>query len=152
MSPYSVPPVHSGRDCHIHITEIFMHTNIQPHVLNCPRCGLSLDDILESQESMFIQFRAGYGSVFGDGNVVTGRLCQYCVQEVLGPWLTVESDDPFEPTIKLNIPRQAFQPNQLSSDERSLRPDFRHPTREEIEALLAQLNDPDGIWLNDANS
>lgn len=118
-----------------------MEKNTQSPV--CSRCSKILDDILEHQESMQIQFRAGYGSVFGDGNVVTSTLCQECVQEVLGPWLTIQKDDPFEPAIKLKVPRQSFQPNQLSEVEGAERPDFQHPTKEEMDALMAQLIDPD---------
>lgn len=85
----------------------------------CNRCLRDLCDIEEHQESMLIQFRAGYGSVFGDGNVVTSTLCQYCVREVLGPYLLIQDDDPFEPKIKLKAPQQAFQPYQLSTVERN---------------------------------
>lgn len=107
----------------------------------CSRCQRDLSDVEENQESMLVQFRAGYGSVFGDGNVVTGTFCQYCVQEVLGPYLLVLDDDPFEPRIKLKEPRQAFQPYQLSTHERDDTPGFRHPTKDELEALIAQLTD-----------
>lgn len=55
-----------------------------------------------------IQFRAGYASDFGDGNVVTSTLCQSCLKELLGPWLTIQVDDPFEPSIKLSVPRAPF--------------------------------------------
>jgi len=108
----------------------------------CSRCQRDLGDIEEHQESMRIQFRAGYGSVFGDGNVVAGTLCQYCVQEVLGPYLLIRDDDPFEPKIKLKAPQQAFQPYQLSAVESDDAPGFRHPTKDELEGLFAQLTDP----------
>lgn len=107
----------------------------------CRRCQRDLSDIEEHQESMHIQFRAGYGSVFGDGNVVTSTLCQYCVQEVLGPYLLILDDDPFEPKIKLKAPQQAFQPNQLSETEYDDAPGYRHPTKDELEALFVQLTD-----------
>lgn len=108
----------------------------------CSRCQRDLSDIEEHQESMRIQFRAGYGSVFGDGNVVTSALCQYCVQEVLGPYLLIQDDDPFEPKMKLKTPQQAFQPHQLLEGECDEAPGFRHPTKEELEALFVQLTDP----------
>lgn len=108
----------------------------------CSRCQRDLSDIEEHQESMLVQFRAGYGSVFGDGNVVTGTLCQYCVQEVLGPYLLIRDDDPFEPKIKLKAPQQAFQPHQLAEGECDDAPGFRHPTKDELEALFVQLTDP----------
>lgn len=108
----------------------------------CSRCQRDLGDIEEHQESMCIQFRAGYGSVFGDGNVVAGTLCQYCVQEVVGPYLLILDDDPFEPKIKLKAPQQAFQPYQLSTVERADEPGFRRPSKDEIEGLFAQLTNP----------
>lgn len=108
----------------------------------CSRCQRDLSDVEEHQESMVIQFRAGYGSVFGDGNVVNGTLCQYCVQEVLGPYLLIRDDDPFEPKITVKVPRQAFQPYQLSAIERDDAPGFRHPTKDELDVLFAQLTDP----------
>ena len=91
---------------------------------------------------MLIQFRAGYGSVFGDGNVVTGTLCQYCVQEILGPYLSIQDDDPFEPKIQLKAPQHAFQPYQFSINERDDAPGFRHPTNDELEALFVTLTYP----------
>lgn len=108
----------------------------------CNRCRKDLSDIEEHQESMLIQFRAGYGSVFGDGNVVTGTLCQYCLQEILGPYLSIQDDDPFDPKIKLKAPQHAFQPYQLSINERDDAPGFRHPTKDELESLFVQLTDP----------
>lgn len=115
----------------------------------CCHCARDLTDIEEYQESMLIQFRAGYGSVFGDGNVVTGTLCQYCVQEILGPFLVIQEDDPFQPKIKLKAPRQAFQPNQLSSQDLNDTSEFRPPTEDELRQFLGQLND-DQNW--DGNS
>jgi len=114
----------------------------------CSRCQRDLCDVEEYQESMLIQFRAGYGSVFGDGNVVTGTFCQYCVRDILGPYLLIQDDDPFEPKIKLKAPQQGFQPNQIPVSGGDEVPAFRHPTKDELEALVEQLSDPQksGDW------
>lgn len=111
----------------------------------CGRCGRELGDIEEHQESMRIEFRAGYGSVFGDGNVVSGTLCQYCVRELLGPYLVIREDDPFEPKIKLRPPKKAFQPYQLESEGCANSPGFRRPTEAEVKDLVDRLND-DQAW------
>ena len=55
---------------------------------------------MEWQERFIVSFRAGYGSVFGDGNYIEGDFCQECIQAVLGKWLRVIDDDPFEPKHK----------------------------------------------------
>lgn len=83
----------------------------------CQRCGRSMDpssDFIEYQEALIISFRAGYGSLFGDGNLVESTLCQHCINELLGPWLRIVQDDPFAPRHRLYHPPQgAYQPNQL---------------------------------------
>lgn len=84
----------------------------------CHRCNRSMDpssDFIEYQEALIISYRAGYGSLFGDGNLVESTLCQQCMNEVLGPWLKITEDDPFLPRNRLQHPPQgAYQPNQLS--------------------------------------
>lgn len=62
----------------------------------CDRCGRTgerdgLD--CEFHEFTSISYRAGYGSIFGDGNTVETDLCQHCVKEVLGPWLRITDPD-----------------------------------------------------------
>ncbi|EBC3771026.1 hypothetical protein DLA12_02760 [Salmonella enterica] len=55
----------------------------------CDRCRRRAEkDDLEFQEFLAIDHRAGYGSVFGDGSRLRLDLCQHCVKEVLGQWLT----------------------------------------------------------------
>jgi hypothetical protein len=107
----------------------------------CNRCQRDLSDIFEQPEVMLIRFRAGYGSVFGDGNVVTGTLCQYCVQEILGPYLSVQDDDPFRPIIQLKVPRQAFQPWQLETEQCNDALDFSPPSYDGLKALLKDVMD-----------
>jgi len=65
----------------------------------CDRCGRVTDketDMMDWQERFVISCRAGYGSVFGDGNFVEGDFFQECIQSVLGKWLRVTDDDPFD--------------------------------------------------------
>ena len=68
-------------------------------IFTCDRCGCSMseeDDVMEWQERFIVSFRAGYGSIFGDGNVVEGEFCQTCMQTLIGQWLRVTEDDPFD--------------------------------------------------------
>lgn len=80
----------------------------------CRRCSRDLrpsgDSVFESQESLAVCFRAGYGSVFGDGNIVSSFLCQHCVRELLGPWLHIQQDDPFHPKCSLDWPNSGCRP------------------------------------------
>lgn len=56
----------------------------------CDACGAEHDNSnFELQEFVHISFRGGYGSIFGDGNLVEGDLCQACVKQLLGPFLRV---------------------------------------------------------------
>ncbi len=66
----------------------------QPYIqrLICDRCGRQAerDDLdFEIHEFTSIQYRAGYGSIFGDGNRVEVDLCQRCVKDTLGAWIRV---------------------------------------------------------------
>ncbi len=58
--------------------------------ITCDRCGTvtPTDDVMECQEFMSVEYNAGYGNrVFQDGDCLHVDLCQYCVKEVLGPYL-----------------------------------------------------------------
>ncbi len=58
--------------------------------MRCDRCGrLSELGEAEFQEFASIDLKAGYGSVFGDGNEVQIDLCQHCLKVSLGPWIRV---------------------------------------------------------------
>ncbi|ARV18619.1 hypothetical protein AEP_01675 [Curvibacter sp. AEP1-3] len=66
----------------------------QPYIqrLICDRCGRQAkrDDLdCEFHEFMSIQYRAGFGSIFGDGNGVEVDLCQHCVKDSLGTWIRI---------------------------------------------------------------
>ena len=72
---------------------------------------------LEWQERFVLSFRAGYGSVFGDGNYVEGDFCQECIQLLLGRWLRVTDDDPFEPKYKSDSePQRILQSGQHEAE------------------------------------
>lgn len=58
----------------------------------CDRCRekFSLDDFVNMQERFEWRNYAGYGSVWGDGNVVEVTLCQACAQDLLVEFATVK--------------------------------------------------------------
>jgi hypothetical protein len=66
----------------------------QPYIkcLICDRCGREAErdgHDCEFHEFMSIQNRAGYGSIFGDGNRVEVDLCQHCIKNTLGAWIRI---------------------------------------------------------------
>lgn len=68
----------------------------QPYVkqVRCDRCGREAEDgESEFYEFTSIDYKAGYGSILGDGNRVRIDLCQHCLKETLGAWLRVEDPD-----------------------------------------------------------
>jgi hypothetical protein len=59
----------------------------------CDKCGREADfdsDGFEAQEFISIEQKAGYASVFGDGDIVCLELCQHCFKELLGSWIKVK--------------------------------------------------------------
>ena len=48
------------------------------------------DDLLELQEMQHISDVGGYGSVFGDGEYYSIDICQHCLKEKLGQWITIK--------------------------------------------------------------
>lgn len=90
---------------------------IQEDIVVCDRChhemGPDSKDF-ELQERIAIRFRGGYGSVFGDGNLVEADICQNCLNEIFGKYLRITEDDPFDPQHKLNDEAdKAYQESQL---------------------------------------
>lgn len=58
----------------------------------CDRCGmLAHKGEVEFSEMICIHMKAGYGSIFGDGNDVQVDLCQHCLKLTLGQWLRVSA-------------------------------------------------------------
>jgi hypothetical protein len=54
--------------------------------LICDFCGKVAHkdkDVFEFQEFHRVDFTAGYGSVFGDGNNVECDICQYCLHALI---------------------------------------------------------------------
>ena len=94
----------------------------------CDRCGrvMRTQDHDENQERISIDFTAGYGSIFGDGNRVQADLCQHCVRKVLGRWLRVTRPVP-------QTPHRAFQPHQHPNWHR------RRLSRPGVRSLLSSL-------------
>ena len=61
--------------------------------VRCDRCDrlAEIDDTdCEFHEFASIDYKAGYGSIFGDGNQVQIDLCQHCLKETLGAWLRIK--------------------------------------------------------------
>lgn len=58
----------------------------------CDRCGrhakTAVDDT-EFHEFLSVDRLVGYGSIFGDGHRLKLDLCQHCMKDVLGQWITV---------------------------------------------------------------
>lgn len=46
-------------------------------------------DLFERQEMLNIKFRGGYGSIFGDCDLIECDLCQNCVKELLGEYIRI---------------------------------------------------------------
>lgn len=91
---------------------------IQEEIVVCDRCHRERvpgDADCEHQERIAIRLRAGFGSVFGDGNLVEMDICQHCLQEVLGKYLHITKDDPFDPKHKLEESVGAYQESQLQN-------------------------------------
>lgn len=89
--------------------------------VTCDRCSREMhpnNHDCEHQERLAVRFRAGYGSVFGDGSLVEADLCQHCVKDMLGKWMRVTLDDPFNPahpSAGRGDPKGAYQQYQLAS-------------------------------------
>lgn len=60
----------------------------------CDRCGLRMvPSDIEWGGKLSLSWRGGFGSVFGDGVLVSVDLCERCVRDALGQWLRCESVD-----------------------------------------------------------
>jgi len=61
--------------------------------VTCDICGKTYfldkqsEDIFEVQEFIHIKNDCGYGSVFGDGDIVELDMCQHCFKEKLGQYI-----------------------------------------------------------------
>lgn len=73
--------------------------NHEAKVVICDRCGKRMSDdepYAGYNNRTQIRFRAGYASLFGDGNKVEGDLCDKCLHELLGPYLRIVEPTPNE--------------------------------------------------------
>jgi len=52
--------------------------------LVCDRCKKQIDDDMQLQESISLEFMGGFDSVFGDGITVEVDLCQDCLKDLIG--------------------------------------------------------------------
>lgn len=71
----------------------------QVKVVVCDRCGKSMseDQPYEGYNNRTqIRFRAGYASLFGDGNKIEGDLCDACLYQLLGRYLRIVEPGPEE--------------------------------------------------------
>ena len=61
--------------------------------LVCDVCKktFSNDNYIEWDEFTHISFQGGFGSVFGDSNLVTLDICQHCLKEKLGQYINIDS-------------------------------------------------------------
>jgi hypothetical protein len=61
--------------------------------ITCDVCKETFTDDLDVQEMIMIDNIAGYGSVFGDGNMVQLDMCQDCFRRLCGKYIRVEDAD-----------------------------------------------------------
>lgn len=65
----------------------------------CDKCKATYNkdgdivEMVEFQEFLDWEMRAGYGSEFGDGNLLSLNLCQACQKEILGKYIQVVEPD-----------------------------------------------------------
>lgn len=86
----------------------------------CDRCHREMNNEAQDgewEERIAISYRGGYHSIFGDGNLVECDLCQHCIKEILGKYLVITHDDPFDPKHKPQAHQyRAYQHFQLREE------------------------------------
>jgi hypothetical protein len=63
--------------------------------LTCDICKKTYDvdkDWEEAQEFVIIEEHCGFGSIFGDDNIIRLDMCQHCFKEKLGEFVRVEEE------------------------------------------------------------
>lgn len=53
----------------------------------CDVCGRDLNNIIEGQEAFCLENVGGFGSIFGDGTIISLDICQHCFKERLGQYI-----------------------------------------------------------------
>jgi len=92
---------------------------------------------MQAQEFLSLERSAGYGSILGDGNLVSLELCQQCQQDVLGPWLRVQSQE-VPPTMDAAL--EGFDPARHGGE-------FRDGTgSEDSSSFIPQADDVASDW------
>ena len=59
----------------------------------CDCCKKEFDNDMDLQEFLCHYNTGGYGSVFGDGAVMSLEICQDCVKKLLGEFIQFHNDD-----------------------------------------------------------
>ena len=58
--------------------------------LTCDRCKKQINDSMQLQEAISLQFTGGYDSVFDDGATVEVDLCQDCLKDLIGEFCRIK--------------------------------------------------------------
>lgn len=63
--------------------------------VTCDKCKREIykDDIIEFQEVIQIHHNCGYGSIFGDENIIHAEFCQSCASELFRQYLRIEENE-----------------------------------------------------------
>lgn len=88
------------------------HHQHEAKIVVCDRCSkqMSDDDPRDGYTNRTqIRFRAGYCSLFGDGNKIEGDLCDRCLYELLGPYLRIVEPDVTEAREWCDDPSQRIE-------------------------------------------
>jgi hypothetical protein len=72
--------------------EIPIMTKVLEKII-CDSCKKEFIDDMELQEFTTLTHTAGYGSIFGDENVLELDLCQYCLKDLLGNYIIVHKPE-----------------------------------------------------------
>jgi hypothetical protein len=72
----------------LNIKTVSVPTQVAESIV-CDKCGKVIlpDDWIEWQEVATIEFRGGFGSIFGDESSFRCDLCQHCLKDTLGAYI-----------------------------------------------------------------
>ena len=59
----------------------------------CKKTFTTSEDYIDTEEFLNIERINGYGSIFGDGNVMRLDLCQHCIKKLLGEYIRIEEKE-----------------------------------------------------------
>jgi hypothetical protein len=127
--------------------------------LRCDRCHRhAAEGEWEFLEFMSVEYKAGYGSILGDGNGVAIDLCQHCLKEVLGPWLRItdlfDSDQDIQDDLDRSDPAKhggeftdtqetpEIDATHMESDESKSQSVAHRLNRKELDALVKFTHEP----------